>query len=98
MAKFAYNNAKNASTEHTFFKLNYGYHPYVSFEKDSNPHSKSQLAEELFSKLRDLMIICQKNFYNAQDLQKRAYDKSVRSWSYATGAKIWVNSKYIKTK
>ena len=27
MVKFAYNNAKNASTGHTPFKLNYGYHP-----------------------------------------------------------------------
>ena len=30
MAEFAYNNAKNASTDHTPFELNYGYHPRMS--------------------------------------------------------------------
>ena len=51
MAKFAYNNAKNASTGYTPFELNYGYHPRVSYEEDLGPHSKSRTAEELFSKL-----------------------------------------------
>ena len=27
MAEFTYNNAKNASTSHTPFELNYSYHP-----------------------------------------------------------------------
>ncbi len=30
MAKFAYNNAKNASTGYTPFELNYGFHPRAS--------------------------------------------------------------------
>ncbi len=37
MAEFAYNNAKNASTGHTPFELNYGYHPRVFFEEDIDP-------------------------------------------------------------
>ena len=36
MAKFAYNNTKNASIGHTPFELNCGYHFYVSFEEDTN--------------------------------------------------------------
>ena len=36
MAEFAYNNAKNANTGHTTFEFNCDYHPYVSFEKDTN--------------------------------------------------------------
>ena len=39
MAKFVYNNAKNASTNHTPFKLNYGYHLCISFEEDTDPCS-----------------------------------------------------------
>ena len=35
MAEFAYNNAKNVSIGHTFFELNYGYHPQMSYEKKS---------------------------------------------------------------
>ena len=58
MAEFAYNNAKNASTGHTPFKLNCGYHPYVSFEKDINPHSQSKTAKKLSSKLKELITIC----------------------------------------
>ena len=51
MAEFAYNNAKNASTDHTPFKLNCGYHPYV-FEEDINLCSWSKMAKELSSKLK----------------------------------------------
>ena len=51
MAKFAYNNSKNASTGHTLFELNCGYHPRVFFEEDVDPRSRScsanKLAEEL---------------------------------------------------
>ena len=36
---FAYNNAKNASTGHTFFELNYGYHPWILYKKDVDPRS-----------------------------------------------------------
>ena len=47
MAEFAYNIAKNASTGHTFFELNCGYHPCVSYKEDLDPRSKSKTAEEL---------------------------------------------------
>ena len=47
MAKFAYNNAKNASNDHTPFELNCGYHSRMSYKEDVNPHSKSKSAEEL---------------------------------------------------
>ena len=39
IAEFAYNNAKNASTNHTPFELNYSYDRRVSFEEDTNPCS-----------------------------------------------------------
>ena len=45
MAEFTYNNVKNASTGYTSFELNYGYHPWVSYEKDLDPHSKSRIAD-----------------------------------------------------
>ena len=98
MAEFAYNNAKNASTGYMPFELNCGYHPYVSFEKDINPCSQSKTAKKLSSKLRELMTVCQKNLYHIQELQKQAHNKSVKPKSYAHGNKVWLNSKYIKTK
>ena len=39
MAKFAYNNAKNASIGHMPFKLNYNYHLRILYEEDADPRS-----------------------------------------------------------
>ena len=98
MAEFAYNNAKNASTGYTSFKLNCGYHPCVSFEEDTNPRSQSKMAEELSSKLRELMTVYWENLHHTQEFQKRAHDKGVKPRSYVPSDKVWLNSKYIKTK
>ena len=98
MAEFAYNNGKNASTGHTPFKLNCDYHLCVSFEEDTNPCSESKTADELSAELRKLMTVCRENLHHAQELQKRAHDKGVKPRSYAPGDKVWLNSKYIKTK
>ena len=51
MAKFAYNNAKNASTGHTPFELNCCYHSCVSFEEDTDPRSRTKTADELLAEL-----------------------------------------------
>ncbi len=98
MAEFAYNNTKNASTNHTPFKVNCGYHPKVSFEEDIDPRSRSHYANELAEELRELMEVCCQNLLHTQEPQKKAYDKGVKSGSYAPGEKVWLNSKYIKIK
>ena len=98
MAEFAYNNAKNASTGFTPFKLNCGYYPRVFYEKDLDPRSKSKTTEELSSELRELMTVRQQNFHHVQELQKRAYDKGVKPQSYTPGDKVWLSSKHLKTK
>ena len=88
MAEFAYNNAKNASTGHTPFELNCGFHPRMSYEEDVDPRSQSKSADELSAELRELMIVCQENLHHAQELQKRAHDKGVKPWSYISGKKV----------
>ena len=98
MAKFAYNNAKNASTGYILFGLNCKYYPWVSYKKDLNLCSQSKTTVELFSKLWSLMADYQPNFQHAQELQKRAHNKGVKPQSYAPGEKVWLNSKYLKTK
>ena len=98
MAEFAYNNAKNTSTGHTSFKLNCGYYSWISYKEDVDPRSQSKSADELLEELRELMIVCRKNLHHAQELQKRAHNKRVKPRSYAPGKKVWLNSKYIKTK
>ena len=98
MAEFAYNNAKNTSTDHMLFELNCGYHPRVSFKEETDPCSQSKTADELSGELRKLMTVCRKNLYHAQELQKQAYDKGIKPRSYTPGDKVWLNSNYIKTK
>ncbi len=98
MAKFVYNNAKNASTGHTPFKLNCGHYPRVSFEEDVDSHLRSCFANKLAKELRKLMEVCCQNLLYAQELQKKAHDKGVKNYSYTPGEKVWLNSKYIKTK
>ena len=78
MAEFAYNTTKNASTGYTPFELNCGYHPRVSYKKDLDLRSKSKTVEELSSKLRNLITVCQEKLYHAQELQKRAHNKRVK--------------------
>ena len=98
IAKFAYNNAKNTSTGHIPFELNCGYHSWMSYKDNVDPCSKSKSVDELSAELRELMIVCQENLHHAQELQKRGHDKGVKPRSYASGNKVWLNSKYIKTK
>lgn len=59
IVKFTYNNAKNKTTDHTLFQLNYDYHSYISYEDNIDFRSKSYLANELVKKLKDLILIYQ---------------------------------------
>ena len=64
MAEFAYHNTKNVSIGHTFFKLNCGYQPRVSFEENINPCLKFCSANELTKELKELMeVYCQNLLY-----------------------------------
>ena len=98
MAKFAYNNAKNASTGHIPFELNCGYYPWMLYEEKVYPRSKLKSADEQSAELRKLMIVCRENLHHAQELQKRAHNKGVKPRNYTPNDKVWLNSKYIKTK
>ena len=98
MAKFVYNNAKDASIGHTPFELNYGYHPRILYQEDVNPRSRFKSADELLAELRELMIVCRENLHHPQELQKQAHNKGVKPRTYVTDKKVWLNSKYIKTK
>ncbi len=88
MTEFAYNNVKNANTGHTPIKLNYGYHPRVFFKEDVDPHSKSCFANKLAEKLRKLMEVCYQILLYVQELQKKAHNKGVKSYSYAPGEMV----------
>lgn len=62
MVKFAYNNTKNASTGHTFFKLNCGYHPKVFYKDNIDLCSKSKAIDMLIIVLKALISVYRENF------------------------------------
>ena len=70
----------------------------MSYKEDINPRFKSKSGDELLVELQELMTVCCKNLYHAQEFQKQAYDKGVKPKSYTSGDKVWLNSKYLKTK
>ena len=70
----------------------------MSSIQDINFCSKSKSADELLAELQELMIVCHKKLYHAQELQKRTHNKGVKPRSYAPSDKVYLNIKYIKTK
>ena len=83
MAEFAYKNTKNASIGYMPFELNCGYHLWMLYEEEVDPRSQSKSADELSAEPRDLMVICREYLHHAQELQKKAHNKSVKPKSYA---------------
>ena len=98
MVVSVYKNAKNASNGHLPFKLNCGYHHWMLYKEKVDSRSKSKSADKLSAKLKELMIVCRENVHHAQEIQKRAHYKGVKSRNYAPGDNVWLNSRYIKTK
>ena len=98
MAKFAYTNAKNVSTGYISLELNCGCYSRVFCKKSIKLHSRSRSANKPAKELKELIEVCCQNPFYAQKLQKKAHDKKIKSRSYASGEKIWLNSKYIKTQ
>ncbi len=71
MTDFAFNNAKNTSTNHSLFELDCGFYPGASYKEDVNPRSQSKLANELTNKFRELMTVYRENLQHTQNLQKQ---------------------------
>lgn len=66
MIKFAYNNTKNISTGYLFFKLNYNYYLYMSYEDEVNSYLRFYSINKLAKKLRNLILIYQQNLLYTQ--------------------------------
>ena len=88
----------NTSIDHIPFEFNCGYYPKILFKKNVGPCSKSYFTDKLAKELRELIEVCYQNLLYAQKLQKKTYNKKVKSRSYAPNEKIWLNSKYIRIK
>ena len=69
---------------------NFGHTP---FELNCKYHPRMSYKEDVKPRSKS-----KKNLHHDQELQKRAHNKGVKPRSYAPSDKVWLNSKYIKTK
>lgn len=88
MAKFMYNNAKNTSCSYTAFELNCGYYLQMFYKKNVNLRFKSNSANELLAKLKELMFVYRKNLYYIQEFEKRIHNGSVKLKNHALAIKF----------
>ncbi len=70
MAKFAYNNVKNANTSYLSFELNCSFYSQAFYEEDVDSYSQLKSVDKLANELRELMVVYKENLQHAQELQK----------------------------
>ena len=98
LAEFAYNNASSATTKHSPFFANYGFHPrfnMLSVAPSRDPDSFS--VEEHSKRIQDTHQTLQKNILKAQEYQARYYNAKHKPMTYAVGDKVWLLTKNIQT-
>jgi hypothetical protein len=99
LAEFAYNNATSASTKHSPFYANYGFHP--RFNVSSLPSSSDGVAfdaDHQAQRLRDITSELQVNIGKAQESQARYYDVKHKPMSFQVGDQVWLSTRNIRTQ
>ena len=66
MAKFAYNNTINISTNMTLFEINLRYNFKIFFENNQNPRIKLKLTKKNTKHLQKLLDVLRVNLIDAQ--------------------------------
>ena len=94
--EFAINNSKQASTQHSPFYLNYGFHP----QSPTTASLSSVLPSVLvWSKsMQDALQRAKQSLQRAQDRQKTLADQSRRDISYAPGQMVLLSTKNLSVK
>ena len=98
MAEFAYDISWQASIIMSPFKALLNYYPQMSYEDNRDLWSKSQIADENLTALRDLMKELKVNLVESQALQALYHNKHVKKHSFRLSESVKLSGKYIKTK
>ena len=93
-----YNNAKTIGTRYIFFILNYGYYLCIFLKNNINFHFRLKLANKLVVEFKNMIFRYKNNLCYIQKLLKQANNKRKKPKYYIFSKKLWLNSKYIKTK
>lgn len=96
MAAFSYNNKVHASTGHSPFYLNKGYHPDTGINVRHEAHNEN--AEQFVKRMKQLQEEAQSALKAAHETMKRYYDrKRSTSFNFQVGDKVWLEGYNIKT-
>ena len=98
LVEFAINNTKQASTGHTPFFLNFGYHPTTPTAMLNGPSfSPVQSVENMLTGLKSLNKWTRDNLLRAQQRQTAGADKHRRDVTFSVGDEVLVDSLLLKT-
>jgi hypothetical protein len=99
LAEFSYNNARSATTHASPFYANYGYNPRPQPHTPSNPAESYNPAADHFAKrLQDVHDQLRIHIKDAQEIQKRNYDKHAKQApEFKPGDKVWLLKRNMTT-
>ncbi len=96
LAEFAYNNLENASTGHTPFYANYGFHP--AFEPKITQDATTPAARDFADRLATIRAELQAELKEAQAYQALHFDsRASPAPEFEQGDLVWLRRRNIKT-
>ena len=95
--EFAYNNARNASTGHSPFFLNHGFHPRSNFQLSPAAQSEAPAALEFVSRINKALDEAKTSILSAQQRQARNADARRRDLSFKIGDDVLLSTGNLKS-
>ena len=98
LAKFIYNNSKNASTSISPFYANYGYYPRATLKILPNKQHENPVVETYIDHIRHVHRRLRTTLEQAQARYKREFDKnSAMAPEFQVGDLVQLNQRKIET-
>lgn len=96
-AEFAYNNAKQASTQYSPFLLNYGQHPYVptSLLGSPIPKTRVQATNDFMAETGGLLRAARDNLQRAQENQTKYANQARLMKTFQVGDSVMVSTNHL---
>lgn len=95
--EFAYNNSRNASTGHTPFFLNHGYHPRTDFQLTPAAQSEAPAALEFVQRINAALDEAKQSISAAQKRQSRNADLRRRDLSISVDDQVLLSTQNLRS-